>query len=158
MLRKATFSKMVAGSSMRPEFQLQTRRHNCSSAYIVSTYLTRTQIQDSIGAAENISFWDLPKFIKIAEKAGLPAKQYRLQYQTLLSRPPMDDCHGDACCDLLLAVVSIRKCAENDLLWTDGWFRFLCFCPNVEKYGAIRPHFDNTCGLGASRYCMFARD
>ncbi|MCF6197794.1 MAG: LPS export ABC transporter permease LptG [Hyphomicrobiaceae bacterium] len=55
--------------------------------YIVSTYLTKTQIQDSIGAAENISFWDLPKFIKIAEKAGLPAKQYRLQYQTLLSRP-----------------------------------------------------------------------
>ena len=55
--------------------------------YIISTYLTRTQIQDSIGSAENVSFWDLPKFIEIAEKAGLPAKQYRLQYQTLLSRP-----------------------------------------------------------------------
>jgi lipopolysaccharide export system permease protein len=55
--------------------------------FIVSTYLTKTQIQDSIGAAENISFWDLPRFIKIAEKAGLPAKQYRLQYQMLLSRP-----------------------------------------------------------------------
>lgn len=55
--------------------------------YIVSTYLTKTQIEDSIGAAENISFWDLPRYIKIAEKAGLPAKQYRLQYQTLLSRP-----------------------------------------------------------------------
>jgi len=55
--------------------------------YIVSTYLTRTQIEDSIGTAENISFWELPKFIEIAEKAGLPAKQYRLQYQTLLSRP-----------------------------------------------------------------------
>ena len=55
--------------------------------YIISTYLTKTQIQDSIGAAETISFWDLPKFIEIAEKAGLPAKQYRLQYQTLLSRP-----------------------------------------------------------------------
>ncbi len=55
--------------------------------YLVSTYLTSTQIQDSIGDAENVSFWDLPRFIKIAEKAGLPAKQYRLQYQTLLSRP-----------------------------------------------------------------------
>ena len=55
--------------------------------YLVSTYLTATQIQDSIGSAENVSFWDLPRFIKIAEKAGLPAKQYRLQYQTLLSRP-----------------------------------------------------------------------
>ncbi len=55
--------------------------------YLVSTFLTKTQIQDSIGAAENISFWELPKFIKIAEKAGLPAKQYRLQYQALLSKP-----------------------------------------------------------------------
>ena len=55
--------------------------------YLVSTYLTRTQIEDSIGTAENVSFWDLPRFIEIAEKAGLPAKQYRLQYQTLLSRP-----------------------------------------------------------------------
>ena len=55
--------------------------------YIVATYLTQMQIQDSIGAAENVSFWDLPRFIEIAEKAGLPAKQYRLQYQTLLSRP-----------------------------------------------------------------------
>ncbi len=55
--------------------------------YLVGTYLTRTQIEDSIGTAENISFWDLPRFIEIAEKAGLPASQFRLQYQTLLSRP-----------------------------------------------------------------------
>ncbi len=55
--------------------------------YIVPTYLSLTQIQDSIGSAENISFWDLPRFIQIAEKAGLPARKYRLQYQTLLSRP-----------------------------------------------------------------------
>ena len=55
--------------------------------YIVSTFLTLTQIQDSIGSAENVSFWELPRFIKIAEKAGLSSKQYRLQYQTLLSRP-----------------------------------------------------------------------
>jgi lipopolysaccharide export system permease protein len=35
----------------------------------------------------SISFWDLPNFIQIAEKAGLPATQYRVQYQLLLSRP-----------------------------------------------------------------------
>lgn len=57
------------------------------SRLVVSTYLTPTQIQDSIGRAETISFWELPGFIKIAEKAGLPARQYRVQYQTLLSRP-----------------------------------------------------------------------
>ena len=35
----------------------------------------------------SISFWDLPNFIQIAERAGLPATQYRVQYQLLLSRP-----------------------------------------------------------------------
>ncbi len=57
------------------------------SRFLVPTYLTVTQIQDSIGSAENVSFWELPRFIEIAEKAGLSAKQYRLQYQTLLARP-----------------------------------------------------------------------
>jgi len=55
--------------------------------YHVSTFLTRTQVQDTIGDAEMIPFWDLPGYIEIAEKAGLPALQFRIQYQTLLSRP-----------------------------------------------------------------------
>lgn len=55
--------------------------------YIVSTYLTPTQVRDSLGTVFSISFWDLPNFIQIAERAGLPATQYRVQYQLLLSRP-----------------------------------------------------------------------
>ena len=55
--------------------------------YIVSTWLTPTQVRDSLGTVFSISFWDLPNFIQIAEKAGLPATQYRVQYQLLLSRP-----------------------------------------------------------------------
>jgi lipopolysaccharide export system permease protein len=55
--------------------------------YLVSTYLTPTQVRDSLGTVFSISFWDLPNFIQIAEKAGLPATQYRVQYQLLLSRP-----------------------------------------------------------------------
>jgi lipopolysaccharide export system permease protein len=55
--------------------------------YIVPTYLTPTQVRDSLGTVFSISFWDLPNFIQIAEKAGLPATQYRVQYQLLLSRP-----------------------------------------------------------------------
>ena len=55
--------------------------------YLVSTYLTPTQVHDSLGTEYSISFWDLPNFIEIAERAGLPATQYRVQYQLLLSRP-----------------------------------------------------------------------
>jgi lipopolysaccharide export system permease protein len=56
-------------------------------SYLISTYLTPTQVRDSLGTVFSISFWDLPNFIQIAEKAGLPATQYRVQYQLLLSRP-----------------------------------------------------------------------
>ncbi len=55
--------------------------------YILSTYLTPTQVTDALGAANSVSFWDLPKFIEIAERAGLSATQFKVQYQLLLSRP-----------------------------------------------------------------------
>src|SRR5262249_45817013 len=55
--------------------------------YLLSTYLTPTQVRDSLGTVFSISIWDLPNFIEIAERAGLPATQYRVQYQLLLSRP-----------------------------------------------------------------------
>jgi lipopolysaccharide export system permease protein len=55
--------------------------------YLLSTYLTPTQVRDTLGTEYSISFWDLPNFIEIAERAGLPATQYRVQFQLLLSRP-----------------------------------------------------------------------
>ncbi len=55
--------------------------------YLVSTYLTPEQVRDSLGSPTSVSFWELPKFIRIAERAGLPAAQYRLQYQFLLAKP-----------------------------------------------------------------------
>lgn len=55
--------------------------------YIVSTYLTPTQVRDSLGSVESISFWELPAFIDLADKAGLSATRHKLQYQTLLTRP-----------------------------------------------------------------------
>lgn len=55
--------------------------------YLLSTYLTPTQVQTSIGSVYSVSFWELPGFIDLAEKAGLPALGHRLQYQMLLSRP-----------------------------------------------------------------------
>lgn len=55
--------------------------------YIVSTYLTPTQVRDSLGSVESISFWELQDFITLADKAGLSANRHKLQYQTLLTRP-----------------------------------------------------------------------
>lgn len=55
--------------------------------YLLSTYLSATQVQENLAAAEAISFWSLPDYISIAEHAGLPAVPYRLQYQNLLARP-----------------------------------------------------------------------
>ncbi len=56
-------------------------------SYLLSTYMTREQVQERIASADTISFWDLPNQITIAQKAGLPAVEYQLQYQTLLARP-----------------------------------------------------------------------
>ena len=55
--------------------------------YILSTYLTRTQVTDALGSIISISFWDLPKFIALSQKAGLSATKYKVQYQLLLVRP-----------------------------------------------------------------------
>lgn len=55
--------------------------------YVLSTYLSPVQVRDILGSVMSISFWDLPNFIAIAERAGLPATQYKLQYHLLLARP-----------------------------------------------------------------------
>ena len=55
--------------------------------FLVSTYLSKTQVTDALGSIIAISFWDFPKFIALSEKAGLPSTKYRVQHQLLLSRP-----------------------------------------------------------------------
>ena len=57
------------------------------AAYQLSTYLSRAQIQESFSRPETVSFWDLPAFIELAERAGLPATAYHVQYQLLISLP-----------------------------------------------------------------------
>ena len=57
------------------------------AAYQVSTYLTPTQVSESLGSEFSVSFWQLPDLISLAEKAGLSARTFRVQYASLLSRP-----------------------------------------------------------------------
>lgn len=51
------------------------------------TNLTPEQVRESFATPETVPFWDLPQYITIAERAGLVAAGYRLQFQKLLSRP-----------------------------------------------------------------------
>ena len=56
-------------------------------SYIVSTYLGPLEVRESVAAPDSISFWQLPRFIELAQRASLPAHRYSLQYQMLLARP-----------------------------------------------------------------------
>ena len=51
----------------------------------LKTTLTPTQIQDSFASPETISFWDLPRFIDMAESAGFSATRHRLYFYALLA-------------------------------------------------------------------------
>jgi lipopolysaccharide export system permease protein len=56
-------------------------------SYSFSTNITREQVRESFATPETVSFWELPMYIESAERAGLAAAGYRLQYQLLLARP-----------------------------------------------------------------------
>jgi lipopolysaccharide export system permease protein len=53
----------------------------------VATQLTAEQVRQSFVMPEQVSFWELPQFIELARRSGLPAARFELQYQLLLARP-----------------------------------------------------------------------
>jgi lipopolysaccharide export system permease protein len=53
----------------------------------LKTSLTPEQVRESFATPETVPFWELPSYITIAERAGLGAAGYRLQFQKLLARP-----------------------------------------------------------------------
>lgn len=55
--------------------------------YRLGTSLTLEQVRESFATPETVPFWQLPYYIETADRAGLVAAGYRLQYQQLLSRP-----------------------------------------------------------------------
>jgi lipopolysaccharide export system permease protein len=56
-------------------------------AYDLATELTPAQIEESFASPDTISFWDLPRFIANAEKAGFSALRHRLYWYSLLALP-----------------------------------------------------------------------
>ena len=71
--------------------------------YRLKTGLTPEQVHESFATPETVSFWDLPRYITIAEHAGLVAAGYKLQLQKLIARPFMM-----MAMVLLAAAVSLR--------------------------------------------------
>jgi lipopolysaccharide export system permease protein len=55
--------------------------------YQIRTELTFEQIQDSFASPESVSFWDLPHFINMLQRAGFSALRHRLYWNQLLSVP-----------------------------------------------------------------------
>jgi len=72
-------------------------------SYRLNTNLTLEQVRESFATPETVPFWQLPTYIKMADRAGLEAAGYRLQYDELLARPFLL-----AAMVLLAASVSLR--------------------------------------------------
>jgi lipopolysaccharide export system permease protein len=71
--------------------------------YRLNTNLTLEQVRESFATPETVPFWQLPSYITMADRAGLAAAGYRLQYNELIARPFML-----AAMVLLAAAVSLR--------------------------------------------------
>jgi lipopolysaccharide export system permease protein len=57
------------------------------ATFDVKTNLTSAQVRESFSTPETVPFWDLPAYIEIAERSGLVAAGYKLQYHLLIARP-----------------------------------------------------------------------
>lgn len=77
---------------------------NVVTSYHMPTQLTLNQIQDSFAAPETFSFWALPGFIGLLEKAGFSALRHKLHYHSLMAMPALL-----AGMLLLSAVFSLRQ-------------------------------------------------
>ena len=74
-----------------------------ADTYRLNSNLTLAQVRESFATPETVPFWDLPSYIQMADRAGLAAAGYRLQYDELLARPFL------LCAMVLLAAaVSLR--------------------------------------------------
>ena len=62
-------------------------RRSIEDSYRLATNLTLAQVRESFATPETVPFWQLPTYIDMADRAGLGAAGYRLQYQKLLARP-----------------------------------------------------------------------
>jgi lipopolysaccharide export system permease protein len=56
-------------------------------SYLLKTNLSPEQVRESFATPETVPFWQLPFYIDIADRSGLSAAGYRLQFYKLLAQP-----------------------------------------------------------------------
>jgi lipopolysaccharide export system permease protein len=64
-----------------------TQETSFHERYSVDTPLTQNRIKESFASPQTMSFWELPRFIALAEAAGFSAKAHRLHWHTILATP-----------------------------------------------------------------------
>lgn len=57
------------------------------NSFSITTDITEETIADSFAQPDQISFWDMPKYINMLEKTGFPSVRTRMHYQSLLATP-----------------------------------------------------------------------
>lgn len=56
-------------------------------SFELATDLTPEKIQESFASPETVSFWQLPRFIRLLEETGFSALPHRLHFQALIAEP-----------------------------------------------------------------------
>ena len=54
-----------------------------------ATELTISQIQDNFASPETLSFWEIPKFVALLERAGFSALKHRVYWHTIFAGPAL---------------------------------------------------------------------
>ena len=79
----------------------------------MDTDLTLNKILDSFASPETMSFWQLPRFIKILEKAGFTGHRHKLYWHSLLASPMLM-----AAMVLVAAIFALRASSRAGAAWS----------------------------------------
>jgi lipopolysaccharide export system permease protein len=92
-----TFQRRLDAESARlaePYWELENvwisepdREPSHHERYRLPTTLTYAQIQESFASPKTLSFWDLPRFIQVAESAGFATTRHRLHWHATMAIP-----------------------------------------------------------------------
>ena len=66
---------------------IDDRLNYTSPIYAISTSLTPADLKERVAPPETMSVWNLPRFILLAEAAGLPTVRYHIRFHDLCSTP-----------------------------------------------------------------------
>ena len=83
------------------------------STHRLDTDLTLNKILDSFASPETMSFWQLPGFIEILEKAGFTGHRHKLYWHSLLASPMLM-----AAMVLVAAIFALRASGRAGAAWS----------------------------------------